>query len=416
MTRVDMSSAESPQSGSWLRRLVLGAAAVAGGNALAVLLFAGTMTVAARNLTVAEFGYLTGAYAIATLSTDISDLGTGMRYIVRHHSMQLEAARAELSKLITCRALVHVSLLLLWVAFGIATDTLAPATCAGALGFALSLRSTLQAAARARQAYTESSVLIGCERGFGLVLIILLSASTVAQTLGCLAAGSLAASIPALYRERFRPGLAGTLSLYREARHFGVAALVSDLNAVEIPMVGLIAGAVASGLFAVPSRLLVPLGLLGGAVGAVLLRELSSRPADVIRGIVLRTAFLVGVGVLLLVLPIAVFADPLLAATLGPDYGDAADAVRFGCAAAVASAAIQPIVAGLQSMHRDKLVALMATAQICLYLPLVALGAFLGQATGAAAAAAFAAVVGLCVAVAVWLGADRPVRASTPNA
>jgi O-antigen/teichoic acid export membrane protein len=186
------------------------------------------------------------------------------------------------------------------------------------------------------------------------------------------------------YAVRFsRPSLP-VLTQWRKSASFGITALATQAQKLDVIIVGALAGPVAAGIFAVPARLTGPLGLLPSAFSAALFPQMSREQIDTSglqEGRALAAMMALVSGSLMLVY---IFADPIVTLTLGDQYRASVEVLRIYLVGMGLASLNQPLAVILQARHDERYVARATTFGAIAGLVFVALGAWAGDATGAA--------------------------------
>jgi O-antigen/teichoic acid export membrane protein len=377
-------------TGSPVTRIVLVAGNVAVGNVAGMALLALFMLVVARRLSLSEFGLFGSLYAFALLSTDLADLGTGAHLIVTSNGKTAEQIVREVDALMLGRLLIHIIIGMAFVVIGWRLNVIEAGWAVATLAFFFSVRVLIQAEARARQQYWRSSFLIVGERAVALILLLVTGASNLAAVFVCMALGSVAACSPRLVGWRFHgANLRGLRSVHARARHFGLSSLSSDLLGLDVPLIAAIAGSAAAGLYTIPSRLLLPMAIIGSALSAVLMRELPALDPKEVRISVKRVLKMSLGGVAILAASVAIASNWLLVPFLGVSYAPAVTLVQVAALTATVTAGCSVLQAALQSMRQDKQVSSVVAVAGVAYVVAVSVGAALFGPIGA--------VIGGCI-------------------
>lgn len=385
--------------------LVLASAKLLFGQVASLTLFSVFTLQVARRLSVSHFGLFGGLYGVALLSTDVSDFGTGIHYVITAMDYSSKELKRRMDVLLTQRLVAHLLAIAPWltVAFLVVpTIGASTAVAAAVVALPLSIRNTLQAEFRVKGHYGTSAGLQVVERTLALVSLIVISPHTVAGALISLTLGSAIAVGPVLVWRGTRVTLCGIGHMYRDALPYGVVSLISDLGNIEIPLVSAFAGPIQAGLFTVPSRLLSPLSLVGSAVGTAVIREGATAHKDRVHAMVWWAALGSSVIVGSLAVAIGILAPDLVDSLLGRRFSGAVLPTQIACLSAVLVTAAQPLASGLQARRRGRLASAYVLAQMMLYLAFVSVGAALDGAIGAAVGATVGSALGLLIVAALW--------------
>jgi lipopolysaccharide exporter len=359
------------------------------GLVLAQALSAVAVAISARHLDPAQFGLIAASVGLALFAGTLADFGVNAQ-IVRALA---QGAHPDVYRQ-TLLQKVLVGLLLLVVAQLIAFSTTHEPSLRTAYVFSglyLSLyfvASALAVPLRARQRFFAVALLQVVEKAVALSMtaaLVTIGFEAEALTAG-LAAGSFASCFGALAMlepgfRRLAPSSLGDIHrLWSNSASFGVAAVASQLQRLDVAVVATIAGPTASGIYALPARLTSVLGALPTAYSMTIYPRLSTESARTVlpAGVVLFVATSAVLGT------IFVFASTLLEVVVGRGYGDAVPIVRVFVVATAFATLNQPLSMALQARGHEKYVAQVVAAAAIVGLGGVALGASVAQALGAA--------------------------------
>lgn len=385
------------------------------GRVASSLLQAATLAVVARVAGPAEFGIFAAALGIGLFLQTVFDLG------ITTYALKLRA-RSPNSGLITTTLLVGDRMALACaVTTGIAIAiaaffeaslwTLAPLAVwvAAERNTYAWLRITIaDAKARTAAAITLTARVIAFITT--LALISTSTPATLAAGIG-LAIGSCASMI--LAHRTVRPRLPertsmSVLQLLQTTWPYWLHSLTSQIKSLDATIVALVSTPIASGLYAVASRLTNPLRIVPTAASTVIVPRIARE-----RGTISRNNRLAAGGMLIAVsiiyVLIALLAPVGIPIVLGSSYTGAVPAVQVVCIGLIFSAASIILAGILQAIDRERWVstASLVTSVVCV--PLVALGADKGGPAGAALA--LSSVFALQSA---WLTASLYVATRTP--
>lgn len=206
----------------------------------------------------------------------------------------------------------------------------------------------------------RSALPLVIDRAAGAAALVVLggwvswSGSTV---LACMAMGSSAATVVArfwcrgqLAKPALPPGMGKVL---RESTSFMASALGAQLQNLDVPIVGALAGTYHAGILAAPSRLTTPLGVLAGSAASIMLvqrRHRRSRHDSDTITVTVAVSALTG----LLVLPLLLAPRRMADAFLGPGFGAGATTFQLVALAVIVASANQTLAASLQSRGRQR--------------------------------------------------------------
>lgn len=353
-----------------------------------MLLLAAFMALAARQMPVAEFGLFSSVYAIALILTDVSDAGTGMQLILDSARNDRRTRRRQLSDLVLSRFVMHAGLLVLGCIAGLITHVFAVCIVGAFLSASFALRVLLQAEERCEKRYWRSSLMLLAERSVALLVLLISQAGSAQSVMACLLAGSLTVVVVPVSRLIANGSLRRARHLYRRATSLGITSFASDLLPLDVPIVAAVSGPTIAGLYAVPSRLLIPIAFVGAAISTVLVREFPDLPIDQIRVQTRRIFWGCSTLVLIIAGLIAGTAPWLILWWLGDRYSGSVLPLQISTITAVCASGSIVLSAALQAMGRKALVAATTVVVAVAYLIATAVGAYLWGAVGGAIGAA----------------------------
>lgn len=353
----------------------------------------GLLTVLAHQTSVSDLGVLLAVVGVLTIVIDVVDFGTSWR-LVRNYAAGLETEQDGASYF-TSRTATGV--------LGACVVALAGLAIGGGVGAALLWLSpwvVLRVASQGRRAllqmkskFTAMAQSQLSDRGLsaivGVALLLTGSSGHVALGIGY-AAGSLCALILGQVLDRNQPlyqagAIRGAFRSYAGGRSFGVTLVITDLASLDLILLTWVAGSHQAGLFALPSRIALPVTTLATSIGQVALGSLASHnhaaawrllKAGARHAVMLSaTGLIIGM----------IVAEPLLRIFGGHEYVDGAWALRlilFGCLISVFN---QLMLAYLQSQGFERFAAHVLVPAIMLSLAVVAGAGWRYGATGAAA-------------------------------
>ena len=367
---------------------------LASGRAGGALLQAVTLGLVARWVGPIHFGHVAGVVGAAQASVALADLGISPT-LLRMRSTDPHDPRVR--GLLSLNRRVSFVLLACW--FGALTTA---AAVTGDRTFLLLLGVAVWVAAEKN---TETSLMVtladGCTRDITLSLglrrivttTLLVGGTAVGApallAYGCALAVSgilgwawtwrrVEAALPATRPGPVRP-------LLRAALPFWLNSMAIQARNLDVVVVGLAASPAAAGLYAAPSRLSGPLGLLPSSLAQVLLPAAARGGRDSARqartaGVMMTAVVMVLFGGLALVL------GRIVPAVLGPGFEGAVTPLRILLVGLVFFGITASLVSVLQGRGDEWYVAWTNLAILGLCLPGVAVGAALAGASGAATA------------------------------
>lgn len=375
------------------RRFARNGAIVFAGTTLGQLAQLGLLTILAHQSTVAELGVLLAAVGALNILIDLVDFGTSwklIRNVAAAQQTEADGAAYFTSRTVTggLAALAagllgvviggQVGSVLLWLAPWVAVRVASQGRRA-----LLQMKSKFTAMAQSQLADRAVSAIVGGG-------LLLLGASGQAALGVGYALGSLTALLLAHALDRGQPlyrreAVRAAFRSYSGGRAFGVTLVITDLTSLDLILLSWVAGAHQAGLFALPSRIALPVTTLASSLAAVALTTLASQAshADAWRLLKAGSRATVGVSTLGLVIG-AVFAEPLLRVFGGSDYSAAATPLRLVLLSCLLSVFNQLMLAYLQSRGFEGFAARVLVPAILLSLVVVTLGGLVGGATGAA--------------------------------
>lgn len=354
------------------------------------LLFLACNLILARNVSPDTFGIVSAVLAATTFFFVLTDFGFSTfvsRAEAKGHADDVaRALRLNVLTSISGAAVAAVALLVL-------TNNVSSGAMA-LLGLALAFdknSDTLLMVPIAQGDKTTPALALSLRRGVALLVQLVLLQISVDAVVGyCIALLAGAALSQSYVRWRVHPGPgAGTphnpVSVWRRASPFFASNISAASRNLDIPIVTVVAGGSAGGLYAAAQRLTSPFMLIPGAVASLVLPAASKTDSRSAR----RIAYRLTVAHLVLLAGLAVasvFSSAIVELALGPDYSDAAPALAFTLLAFPFVALSSPLGGVLQSQHQEHVVARNGVIFAVLLIPAIAASAMLWGATGAAAA------------------------------
>ncbi|MDF2045937.1 oligosaccharide flippase family protein [Microbacterium sp. Kw_RZR3] len=406
------------------RSLGTQAVALAAGTALAQVIVAVLYIVTAREAGPEGYGQLVAAIALGGSALGFFDFGTSAFWIRERASgrMDLETFSARVTrKLVIAVAFFTLAMIfaLIWL------PQLVPSCAIFLAGtFTQTTMVPLRAARRGEVVAALSIV----ERAAAVpifTIALAVHANPLQSLWVALVVGTLTAGVAACLFSRsvgranfrWRPGS----NPWRGAKFYGLSALATSAQQLDLPVLTAVAGPVASGIYGGVNRWTQPMGVLASAFSSASAPFIAhARDWKATQRLVTRAAWL-------LVLAVCVcaglaFAAPILVSTLlGTEFAGSAHILQLLAVGTIPAIINQPLAAALQARRYDHLVASVYLASVVIQLGLVfSLGGTLG-ALGAAIAFCVLQVLMLlslitCVTVAVRRDGHREKDLGNRNA
>jgi O-antigen/teichoic acid export membrane protein len=367
-----------------------------------VLVFAGTtggqvaqlllITLVAHRTSVSELGLLLAVIAVLNVLVDVVDFGGATRMVREGAAGRFEAS--DVSAYFTGKSVTGLA--------AAAAAALAGALIQGTIGTALLLLSpwvALRVASQARRALLQMTAQFGAmalaqliDRAASALVggLLLLQGTGAATALGVgYGVGSLSALVFAHVVDRSQPVLDrhAVLAPWRSfagSKSFGVTLVITDLVSLDLVLLTWVAGAYQAGLFALASRLAIPVTTMASSMAVVALTSLAAQPSDRAAWNLLkagtRGAVLLSAGVLTLGI---VFAPQALHLLGGAKYVDGSLPLRMVLGGCVLSLLSQLMLAFLQSRGHEGFAARVLVPSIALSLAGAAGGGAIAGASGA---------------------------------
>ncbi len=360
---------------------------VASGSAQ--LATAASLAFAARDGSPASFAVLTGGMGAVTISSNFIDFGNNA-WTIRETAAG-RVTGAEFLPLVRTKTLLALVLALALPLLASLLPLSAPPMLELGLGSMLVLRVLITSYSSllvGKGRFGSSGAVLASERVIGLIVLLVgrgagLNASeSLPLALSC---GSLAALAFALFRwvtpdMRLSPGpVAAPRLLWKRSRSFGAQSVATDALLLDAWIISAVASPATAGLVALASRLTAPAGMVGQALSTVTLSLRSRQPQASGRGEVLAVLGMAGVMAL-----VAGSSGKWLPAFFGAEYSGAVVPFMLYCASATLTVVNQVFSSRLQAMHRERAVALVVVPGALSALVLMAVGAFMAGAPGAA--------------------------------
>jgi O-antigen/teichoic acid export membrane protein len=379
------------------RGLLRDASTLGAGLVAAQLITVLTYWLTARSLGLTGFGLLLGTVGLARMAIAVADFGINriaIRDLARDPTATSAFVDALAGKLVIAVLLGVASTLAAGV--GVASGILPAALLL--LGPFVSLQivaGTLQVPLRAVHCTGLVSFVTVLDAALPLLVVVAALPSGDDAVMVALPSGLLTGAVVVTvstwwmleprFRELGRPTLRSCWQVCRASAHFGLASMMPHLQRADVAIVGMVAGPVAAGLFAVPARLTNPLSIIPHAFSTALLPRIAGapdRPAAhhaMVRG----TALLVG-GTALVLGGLFVLAEPAIGFALGSSYLPSAEVLRVTLVGVLVAALNQPMAVFLQAEGHERFVAVVLTVASAAGLAGIAVGASVAGAYGAA--------------------------------
>jgi O-antigen/teichoic acid export membrane protein len=373
------------------RRFARSGAVVFAGTTLGQVAQLALLTLLAHRTSVSDLGVLLAVIGVLSIVVDVVDFGTASRLVregaaARVH--EAEAAAYFTSRTTTGVAAALTTALagllvegragaaLLWLAPWVALRVASQARRA-----LLQMRSLFTAMAQVQLLDRVVSALVG-----GAILLadgrpeVAIGVAYAAGSLVALAAGHLIDRMPL-----FAPdAMTGVQDSYRGGLSFGVTLVITDLLSLDLIVLAAVAGAHEAGLFALASRVAIPVTTMASSLAAVGLARLAAQPDDdtAWKLLVAGTRLAAALTTAGLVVGIAL-AGPLLHVLGGSSYEGGTTALRLVLAACILSVLSQLMLSFLQSRGHESFAAKVLVPSIALSLVGVAVGGAAAGASGA---------------------------------
>jgi O-antigen/teichoic acid export membrane protein len=364
---------------------------LAGSSVIGQAANAALLALLAHGLTVRQLGSFLSVLGMLLVAADLVDFGLSSRAL---RDVAAGTAPPQLFATVMGQKVFASALLTLCVA---ALAPLVPMT-ALLLCFApwVFTRGLLQPSLHALQAegrYASMSIVNIADRGVTAVavmtVLLLRGNLRLWQVALCYDIGSAVAVGCAVAQLRVRPSMTRqTFSLlrsYKRGASFGVAGAVTNLVTLDVAVVGTIAGPAVGGIYGLPSRVAGPVASLAGNVAVAALPALARErdPGAALRQL-MRSGGRVLMPVLAVLTALFIFSGGVMQMLGGASFAASAVPFRIYIAASCLVVVNQQLVVFLQSRHREALVATVLTIAAPISLAVLAIGAWVAGAAGAA--------------------------------
>ncbi|MEV8239979.1 oligosaccharide flippase family protein [Microbacterium testaceum] len=369
------------------RSLGTQAIALASGTALAQVIVAVMYIVTARETGPESYGHLVAAIALGTSAFGFFDFGTSAFWIRERASerMPLDV----FSERVTAK--LGIALVFFTIALAVALlwfPTLVPSCAIFLAGTVTQTAMVPLRAARRGEVVAGLSIV---ERAAALPVFAITIAAGVdpLQSLWIsLATGTMTAGVAAYLVSR----TAGRAKLrwrprsnpWRGAGFYGMSALATGAQQLDLPLLTAVAGPVAGGIYGGVNRWTQPMGLLATAFSSASAPFIAhAQDWKSTQRLVTRAAWLLVLAVCVSA-ALAVAAPWLVALLLGPDFADSAAVLQWLAMGTIPIIINQPLAAALQARRYDHFVAGVYLPSVLIQLTLVFM---LGMSFGAVGAA-----------------------------
>ncbi|GAA2084344.1 hypothetical protein GCM10009821_27150 [Aeromicrobium halocynthiae] len=382
--------------------LTRGIIGVSTANGLGSLMTVGALVIATRGLGPEVWGFSAAAWAAGQFFGGLVNFGVSTERIRSLAGMSEAEASQAFGSVVAARLLLLLLLILAGVILLAAGANFLALVLFAAAGSSASLLST--AHAYARRNYRAATVILGGEKG--IFLLIVASASfTESLTVHTVpvAAGMAGVIMLISVLVVHKPGSSWSgfqevWRQYRRSANFGWASLGPSILLLDVLVVGLFASETQAGFFAVASRLTSPLSLLTTAAATALLPVAASitsweslRLGS--RGAAVLSVFGFGLVSLALLAPLWV------PRAFGSPFEGAIPAIQIYLANAAVIVVTRISVTLLQGWNQERFAAQAVMFQCLATLLLVAVGAYVAGAIGAAVAVLWSNIILSCILV-----------------
>lgn len=329
----------------------------------------------ARDVTTSALGLATVAMSMAMMLVGVLDFGSNqlwLRDFARDQTLRDEMSDRLMGKLAVTGAVAAVALAVFLLVPGLSLWWSAPI-----YGFWMQVEQTVQVPLRARGKVPTVALSMFVNRLVALVAVVglgMLGMGAMRLVLA-LALGSLAACVQ-LWFAGARQDMALHLrrkSPWKGAQHFGVYTLSNNLQALDAPLLGIMATNSAVGLYGAVNRWTAPITLLGSAFSSASVPHVAAA-GSLIRGwrAIKKSAVLL-VGALVATALTALLAKPVVHLLLGPGYDGAAPVLQILAVAMGVVIFNQPAAMLLQSTGHERAVSLALPVSLAIQLGAIVL-------------------------------------------
>ena len=361
------------------------AMALATSTGIAQILVAVIYVVAARDSAPAQYGLIVAAIALGVVAAGFLDFGTNTLWVRELATGRMSAE--QFGARLLGKLLIAAVVCALWVLFCLVLGAPTALWMAAPVTFCLMLNQSMQVALRsARRAEVVAlSILTDRLVAVGMFFLFLALGAISRDVLwAALSIGSLAAAAagwlltPAELRARF--GRPFRVNPYTGSGYFGVSGLAVSAQSLDLPLLGLVGGAPAAGIYGAVNRWTQPLGLLAAAFASAAAPFIARCGSIGSAARSLRAGLWLPVGAVGLCGVIFVIAPVFVPFVLGDAYAGSVGVLRILCLVSAVSIISAPLLVGLQSLGRERYVGLAVAIVVIVQLALVAV---FGSAFGA---------------------------------
>lgn len=343
-----------------------------------------------RTTSPAVFGEVAVVLSLLAFAAGVADLGTPP-FLAKSYAEQRWAevrGSLRLNRLTTAALAVLAGLVV-----SVEAALLGTSVVLGLLAVSVALEKNSDTALSVPVAQGRSGV-VAINLTVRRVLVLVVFVATLLATRDGLLAyvlASLAGAVGgqvhvSLQIRRSVPAEGATMPLAQVARRsfpYAVGNITAQARSLDSTIIGAVAGTVQTGLYAAASRLTSPFALVPGALAATALPHSTRLDRPGAQRFVLRL-LLLHAGMIACLLPVAMFAAPIMELLFGHDY--------LGAAPSLAVLAIGVPIIGLSSVlgsvaqgqHLERMVAVNGTLFAGVTLAALWVGALLGSSLGAA--------------------------------
>jgi len=360
---------------------------------LAQLILAVIYVVTARSTNPSEYGLAVAAIAAGTSAVGLLDFGTNSYWI--REIAQSRISVGVLSQRLTGKIVVAGVASVLWVVVSATFLGGSKLWVAGPVGLAIMTNQALQVPLRglARNDLVALNVLSDkVAAGLFFIILGMVNVEPVDRLWICLVVGSCcAAALGWLWTPRDRrPTFSMTVRAnpWTGAGHYGLSTLATGAQAYDLPILGVVGGAYAAGVYGAVNRWTQPMGLLSGAFVSAGLPFMASATSFRAGLAVVRRGLWLPAAAIAICIVVVCVAPTFVSIILGTEYGAAASVLQTLALATILGIVNQPLFVFLQARRHEKSVAWLMIAGVVVQLTLVVtLGSTMG-ALGAAIAIA----------------------------
>jgi O-antigen/teichoic acid export membrane protein len=348
---------------------------------------------AARNSSTTDFGLIVTAIALGTAFVGFVDFGTNslwVREIAKQAMNSLDLGQRLVSKIAIAGlvSLLWASVILIW--FGDSTLWVA-----APIGMSLLVNQSNQVVLRGIAKAETVSLSILTDRAVVIVVFLITFGAGVDPTIALwtsLTAGSVVAAWVgwALTPRNSRPTLRFRLRTnpWKGATHYGLFTLGVSAASLDLPILTIIAGPTASGLYGAVNRWTQPMSLLASAFSSASAPFIARSSSWVEAWAYVTKAIWLPLSAIATAIVLALSAPFVVSILIGDSYIGSAPVLQILAIACIPMIVNQPLSVFLQARGQDRIVAVANVATIVTQLLLVAGLASIAGATGAASALA----------------------------